>query len=99
MGPVNDKTATGHTCTRTSTHTDANKVIKLSMLNTLGMLLVVVADEDTQVDVANPARCSKTSCCTSQLTYERGCISIPVIAARTLGLRALYYQRIHVIHW
>ena len=70
MGPVNDKTATGHTCTRTSTRTDANKAIELSTLDTLGMLLVAVADEDTRVDVANPARCSKASCCTSQLTYE-----------------------------
>ena len=60
MGPTNDKTVTSHTCTHT--HTDANKEIELSTFNSLGMLPVTVADEDTRDNAANPARCSKTSC-------------------------------------
>ena len=74
MGPINDKTVASRTCTHT--HTDANKEIELLTFDSSGVLPVAVADEDTQDDAANPARCSKTSCCMPWITYEQGCINL-----------------------
>ena len=45
------------------------------------------------------ARCSKTSCCTSWLTYEQGHINIAAIAACTSGSCAVYSQSIHDMHY